>query len=197
MKNTTKGMVLIGVLIATGVAIEFVKKSYEGIELERRVQTELRAAQEARSKAAAEEKRSKEEKERIERLRNALAPNRAEILRKADALLQSDPSKVRELLSEYRPLKDPEIESYLRAAETRAASWAAAQRHEITDAELRARKKEGVAIGMTTERVFQSSWGKPFRVNRTTTATRNIEQWVYGNGRYLYFEDGVLTAIQE
>lgn len=28
------------------------------------------------------------------------------------------------------------------------------------------------------------------------TRLRSREQWVYGNGNYLYFEDGTLTSIQ-
>ncbi len=58
------------------------------------------------------------------------------------------------------------------------------------------RRKHGVRIGMTEDEVRQSSWGKPESVNRTTMASGTHEQWVYGGGSYLYFEDGVLTSIQ-
>lgn len=58
------------------------------------------------------------------------------------------------------------------------------------------RKKEGVSLGMPQEEVLMSSWGKPERINVTTTASRRREQWVYGSGNYLYFEDGVLTSVQ-
>lgn len=57
-------------------------------------------------------------------------------------------------------------------------------------------KKEGVVIGMTAERVIQSKWGRPEKVNRTTTANKVREQWVYGGSNYLYFTDGILTSIQ-
>ena len=50
-------------------------------------------------------------------------------------------------------------------------------------------------IGMSTEEATDS-WGKPQDVNKTTTGSGSKEQWVYGNGNYLYFEDGVLTTIQ-
>ncbi|WP_119460645.1 hypothetical protein [Rhodospirillaceae bacterium SYSU D60014] len=40
------------------------------------------------------------------------------------------------------------------------------------------------------------AWGRPRSVNRTTTAHGVREQWVYGSGSYLYFDDGSLTAIQ-
>jgi hypothetical protein len=59
------------------------------------------------------------------------------------------------------------------------------------------RKKEGVRIGMTVQEVIESSWGKPEHVNRTTSTYGTREQWVYpGYHNYLYFENGVLTSIQ-
>lgn len=63
-------------------------------------------------------------------------------------------------------------------------------------AEKARKKKEGVRIGMTQQDVLDSSWGKPERVNVTTTNTHQREQWVYGLGNYLYFEDGILQSIQ-
>ena len=50
---------------------------------------------------------------------------------------------------------------------------------------------------MTQDQVINgTNWGKPQKVNRTTTRYGTSEQWVYGDGNYLYFEDGVLTSIQ-
>lgn len=44
-----------------------------------------------------------------------------------------------------------------------------------------------VSLGMTQEQV-QLSWGKPDRINRTSSLRGDgIEQWVYGR-QYLYFE---------
>ena len=55
----------------------------------------------------------------------------------------------------------------------------------------------GVVIGMSANKVInESSWGKPRSVNTTTTAAGVREQWVYGGNNYLYFTNGVLTAIQ-
>ena len=51
-----------------------------------------------------------------------------------------------------------------------------------------------VQIGMTSE-MCKMSWGSPEKINRTTTAGKSSEQWVYSNN-YLYFENGVLVAIQ-
>jgi hypothetical protein len=49
---------------------------------------------------------------------------------------------------------------------------------------------------MTQAEVLASSWGKPDDINRTITAYGTREQWVYGYRSYLYFDDGILTAIQ-
>lgn len=50
---------------------------------------------------------------------------------------------------------------------------------------------------MTASEVKASSWGSPNDINKTTTENGVHEQWVYGNGRYIYLDDGVVTAIQE
>jgi hypothetical protein len=52
-------------------------------------------------------------------------------------------------------------------------------------------------IGMTADQVLETIWGKPKDINKTTTANGVNEQWVYGNGKYVYLEDGIVTAIQE
>jgi hypothetical protein len=58
------------------------------------------------------------------------------------------------------------------------------------------KKSEGVRLGMTPADVEASSWGKPQRINTSTSARGVKEQWVYGLRHYLYFENGVLTSIQ-
>jgi hypothetical protein len=57
-------------------------------------------------------------------------------------------------------------------------------------------RKQGVRIGMTSDDVLASSWGRPQSINRTTNAYGTHEQWVYGRGSYLYFDNGKLTSIQ-
>lgn len=52
-------------------------------------------------------------------------------------------------------------------------------------------------IGMTAEEVKKTIWGSPNEINKTTTKYGVDEQWVYGLGRYVYLEDGIVTAIQE
>jgi hypothetical protein len=49
---------------------------------------------------------------------------------------------------------------------------------------------------MSQQEVLDSNWGKPLHVNRTVRASGTSEQWVYGIGRYLYFENGLLTTVQ-
>lgn len=58
-------------------------------------------------------------------------------------------------------------------------------------------EKKPPRIGMTEEEVLASSWGKPKDKNKTTTAYGVHEQWVYNYGRYVYFDDGIVTSIQE
>lgn len=66
-----------------------------------------------------------------------------------------------------------------------------------TDAKEKAKAKtEGVRIGMTQEQVRNSNWGNPKSVNRTTGSYGTHEQWVYGGNNYLYFDNGILTTIQ-
>ena len=72
---------------------------------------------------------------------------------------------------------------------------AQADRQELA-AKAMATKREGVHLGMSRDDVLASSWGKPERVNRTTIASGTREQWAYGSRSYLYFENGVLTAVQ-
>lgn len=55
----------------------------------------------------------------------------------------------------------------------------------------------GVSVGMTKDQVLASSWGKPSHVNETITTGIVSEQWVYPGNNSLYFDNGVLTAIQK
>jgi hypothetical protein len=56
-------------------------------------------------------------------------------------------------------------------------------------------EEEKVFVGMTSDQA-KLSWGKPKDVNRTNTGSNIHEQWVYASGSYLYFEDGLLTTVQ-
>ena len=51
-----------------------------------------------------------------------------------------------------------------------------------------------VKIGFTKE-MCRLSWGEPKSINETITSSVKSEQWVYDEN-YLYFDNGVVTAIQ-
>jgi hypothetical protein len=53
-----------------------------------------------------------------------------------------------------------------------------------------------VFVGMTAEQV-RFSWGAPEEINTTVLQGVKQEQWVYGDGNYIYLENGVVTAIQD
>lgn len=52
-------------------------------------------------------------------------------------------------------------------------------------------------IGMNSTQVMGSAWGTPQHINKTTTTYGTTEQWVYPGFKYVYFENGVVTSIQE
>ena len=52
-----------------------------------------------------------------------------------------------------------------------------------------------VRVGWSQEKCLES-WGKPEQINKTIGIWGVHEQWVYSIDCYLYFGDGVLTAIQ-
>ena len=56
-------------------------------------------------------------------------------------------------------------------------------------------KNGEIWIGCTMD-MAKIAWGNPVSSNKTTRANKVSEQWVYGNGNYLYFDNGILTTIQ-
>ncbi|WP_156902240.1 hypothetical protein [Azohydromonas australica] len=78
-----------------------------------------------------------------------------------------------------------------------AASMAYLQREREAKEQQR-RLDSTPPLGISTQEVISSYWGYPTGgINRTTSARGTTEQWVYGNGRYLYFDNGRLTTVQE
>lgn len=74
----------------------------------------------------------------------------------------------------------------------------AQDRRDRENAERLARKEP--KIGMKKVEAYKSSWGYPDKENVTTTSNGTSEQWVYyrgSNNKYLYFNNGVLTTIQD
>lgn len=53
-----------------------------------------------------------------------------------------------------------------------------------------------VIRGMIPEQA-QLAWGKPQQINRSAYSFGVHEQWVYGGGSYLYFENDELTSFQD
>ena len=58
-------------------------------------------------------------------------------------------------------------------------------------------KRKVPSIGMTATEVEESSWGKPEDINKTTTIYGVSEQWCYYGNKYIYFDNGIVTVIQE
>ncbi len=53
-----------------------------------------------------------------------------------------------------------------------------------------------IYIGDTKE-IVREAWGVPKSISRTITGYGTYEQWVYGLGYYVYFENGKVTGIQD
>jgi len=101
-------------------------------------------------------------------------------------------------LEAFHRLVSLDTDRALKAAKTRETLEAAIEKKKAAErrAEAARKKREGVRLGMTREDVIASSWGRPEHINTTATRYGTREQWVYGIGNYLYFEDGVLTSVQ-
>ena len=52
-----------------------------------------------------------------------------------------------------------------------------------------------IKIGMTKNMCIDA-WGGPQKINKTTGSYGVHEQWVYGLNSYVYFQNGVITTIQ-
>ena len=68
---------------------------------------------------------------------------------------------------------------------------------QANDTERQRRMDQVPPIGSTTAFIINESWGYPSKVNETITARGVKEQWVYRDGRYLYFENKILVAVQK
>jgi len=71
-----------------------------------------------------------------------------------------------------------------------------AERDDVLGVKCKDPQSKGSFIGEPQERTLKCGWGEPERVNRTTGQYGVHEQWVYGDGNYLYFKDGILTSMQ-
>lgn len=118
----------------------------------------------------------------------------------------SEDGKVYVELSPNKLLDAEDYYAQLRAEEERkrleqeALAQARAERYEAL------KKKYGkgtadlmmegkVRIGWSKQMCIEG-WGEPESINRSSGSWGVHEQWVYGGGNYLYFENGKLTSIQ-
>ena len=116
----------------------------------------------------------------------------ATTIRRDDKELQ----KLKDLyLSEFTKERDLKEAKERKEREQREREQKASEEKRIREEKAR-KKKEGVVIGMSKQDVLDSSWGKPQKINRTTTSYGVHEQWVYNGYNYLYFEDDKLVSIQ-
>lgn len=53
------------------------------------------------------------------------------------------------------------------------------------------------SIGMTAQEVRESTWGKPYEINKDTYSWGTNEQWCYDNYKYIYLENGIVTSISQ
>ena len=52
-----------------------------------------------------------------------------------------------------------------------------------------------ICLKMTKEMCLEA-WGEPYSINTTIVEGLTMEQWVYGLGTYVYFDNGIITGIQ-
>jgi hypothetical protein len=52
-----------------------------------------------------------------------------------------------------------------------------------------------ICLKMTKEMCIEA-WGEPYSINTTIVEGLTLEQWVYGLGTYVYFNNGIISGIQ-
>ena len=153
-------------------------------------------AEQQRVAAEADAKRAQDE--RIAAAKAQCARDEAKITAEAKAALKSaDASRAIDLLKTCSgPMTNGRLDALFRQAGAMYEKQEAQRAARALASEKARKRREGVSIGMSQQDVLDSSWGRPERVNRTTSARSTHEQWVYPGNQYLYFEDGVLTTVQ-
>lgn len=103
----------------------------------------------------------------------------------------------------FSPGKSYDLSDYM-AAHARLENWGALgsleekRKNKVLSQCARMHVKQGtVRLGMTADMIKECGWGEPEDVNRTVYRDLITEQWVYGNGQYLYLRNGVLDSIQD
>lgn len=125
------------------------------------------------------------------------ATERAGIVQRLNASLKTkDHYSVIGVANDYEAVADSEFRDLLKKVRADEEKTTALNLKKLDAEEKKEARKKGVNIGMTKAQVLASMWGKPQSINTTTSAYGNREQWVYGGRSYLYFENGILTTIQ-
>jgi hypothetical protein len=57
------------------------------------------------------------------------------------------------------------------------------------------KKKGNPKLGMTAAQVRATCWGAPIYVNAKVRRTGKYEQYVYGDNKFVYLRDGVVTSV--
>jgi hypothetical protein len=57
------------------------------------------------------------------------------------------------------------------------------------------KKKGNPKIGMTAAQVKATCWGPPKYVNAKVRTTGKYEQYVYGDNKFVYLRDGIVTSV--
>ena len=81
-------------------------------------------------------------------------------------------------------------------AADKARAEANLHRLRVTRAQEEAVASGRIMLGMSAEQVL-AAWGAPKKINRTIVRGRISEQAIYANGQYVYFENGIVTALQD
>jgi hypothetical protein len=157
-----------------------------------------RANEKAAAEAASKQRIEQNRAARLSATQESRALARAQM---AAEIAKKDYAAALKTGAPYADLNDPEMASLRTEANKRLAEIKAQQAKAQIEldrkADLARRKREGVHLGMTQQQVLESSWGRPSQVNRTVTVRGTREQWVYSDSRgYLYFDNGILTAVQ-
>ncbi len=73
----------------------------------------------------------------------------------------------------------------------------AVEPYDLSELNLEFSQKLTPEIGMTKEEVINCAWGSPDRKNKYTYSWGTMEIWFYGTKRAVYFENDVVTMIQD
>lgn len=117
----------------------------------------------------------------------------SEVIRSLD-LVKTIPNEYAEQVTSIRKDSEEKVTHYTSISEKQEAINK--KNNFKADADNRTLNPLPVKIGMTREEVLTEGWGRPKEINKTTTGNYVSEQWVYKNYNYLYFDNGILTTIQ-